>query len=105
MEKLLEMAKKVADQAEVYSLEETADTIRYENAALKDIESKRQSGISLRVIRDGKLGFAYTKNLLNREEFLQNALDSLKGGVEAFFDFPKTVAAPRVESFDPSMKI
>jgi len=37
MEKLLEMAKKVADQAEVYSLEETADTIRYENAALKDI--------------------------------------------------------------------
>ncbi len=55
MEKLLEMAKKAADQAEVYSLEETADTVRYENAALKDIESKTQSGISLRVIKEGKL--------------------------------------------------
>jgi PmbA protein len=102
MEKLLEMAKKAADQAEIYSLEETADTIRYENAALKDIESKTQSGISLRVIKDGKLGFAYTKNLLNRQEFLRNALDSLRGGVEAFFDFPKTMNAPHVESFDPS---
>jgi PmbA protein len=104
MEKLLEMAKKAADQAEVYSLEETADTIRCENAALKDIESKTQSGISLRVIKDGKLGFAYTKNLLNREEFLRNALDSLKGGVEAFFDFPGTMNAPRVKSFDPSIE-
>lgn len=104
MEKLLEMAKKAVDQAEVYSLEETADTIRYENAALKDIESKTQSGLSLRVIKDGKLGFAYTKNLLNREEFLQNALNSLRGGVEAFFDFPKTVNAPHVESFDPSIE-
>ena len=104
MEKLLEMAKKSAEQAEVYSLEETADTIRYENAALKDIESKTQSGISLRVIKDGKLGFAYTKNLLNREEFLRNALDSLRGGVEAFFDFPRTMNAPHVESFDPAIE-
>ena len=94
MEKLLELAKKVVDQAEVYSLEETADTVRFENAILKDIESKTQSGISLRVIKDGKLGFAYTKNLLNREELLGNALDSLRGGVEALFDFPETMKRP-----------
>jgi PmbA protein len=101
MEELLEMAKKAADQAEVYSLEERADTIRFENAQLKDIESKTQSGISLRLIKEGRLGFAYTKNLLNREELLRNALDSLKGGVEALFEFPSTMKVPRVESFDP----
>lgn len=102
MEKLLELAKKVVDQAEVYSLDETADTVRFENVMLKDIESKTQSGISLRVIKDGKLGFAYTKNLLNREELLGNALDSLRGGVEAFFDFPKAMNVFPVESYDPS---
>ena len=102
MEKLLELAKKVVDQAEVYSLEESADSVRFENAILKDIESKTQSGISLRVINDGKLGFAYTKNLLNREELLGNALDSLRGGVEALFDFPKTMEVSPVESYDPS---
>lgn len=82
------MAKTVSDQAEIYSLDETTDGISFENAKLKDIESKAQSGLSLRIIKDGKLGFAYTKNLLNREELLQNAADSLKGGVEALFNLP-----------------
>src|SRR4030042_786516 len=102
MEKLLELAKNVVDQAEVYSLEESADTVRFENAMLKDIQSKTQSGISLRILKEWKLGFAHTKNLLNREELLRNALDSLRGGVEALFDFPKATNVLPVESYDPS---
>ena len=88
MEKLLEMASRVCDQVEIYSLEEIADGVSFENAKLKEIDSTNQCGLSLRMIKDGKLGFAYTKNLTNREELLQNAMDSLKGGVEGLFDFP-----------------
>jgi PmbA protein len=88
MEQLLEKASKAVDQAEIYFLEQTSDRIQFENGRLKDMESKMQSGFSLRVIKDGCLGFAYTKNLLNRDELLDQALDSLKGKVEAPFYFP-----------------
>jgi PmbA protein len=104
VEKLLEMAKKASDQAEVYSLQEIADGISFENAKLKDIESKVQSGVSLRIMKEGRLGFAYTKNLLNRAGLLQNAIDSLKGGVSATFDFPLTKEPPSVHSYDSSIE-
>jgi PmbA protein len=104
MEKLLELGKKVADQVEVYSLDETADGISFENAKLKDIGSRSQSGISLRILKNGKLGFAYTKNLLSREELLQNALSSLQGGVEALFDLPSTMEVPPLSTYERSIE-
>ncbi len=79
MERLLEMAKKVSDGVELYVLEEWGDEVSFENGALKDIESKSQSGISLRIIKDGHLGFAYTKNLIHREEFLGECLEFPQG--------------------------
>ena len=102
MEQLLEMASRVCDQVEIYSLEEIADGVSFENAKLKEIDSTNQCGLSLRVIKDGKLGFAYTKNLTNREELLQNAMDSLKGGVEGLFDFPSTQEVRSPETYDVS---
>jgi PmbA protein len=104
MEALLEMARKKVDQAEVYSLDEVSDEVRFEDGKLKDIESKSQSGISLRVIRDGKLGFAYTKNLIHPEETFKNALDSLKGGVDAPPSLPSTRLDLSLETYDPSIE-
>jgi len=104
MEKLLEMASRVCDQVEIYSLEEIADGVSFENAKLKEIDSSNQCGVSLRIIKDGKLGFAYTKNLANREELLQNAMDSLKGGVEGLFEFPFTEKVRSLKSYDASVE-
>jgi PmbA protein len=104
MEQLLEMTKKVCEQAEVYSVEYTTNSVSFENAKLHDIDSKIQSGLSLRIIKDGKLGFAYTRNLINREEFLQNALDSVEGGVEAAYDFPLTKEPPQLYTYDASIE-
>jgi len=100
----MEMARKVSDQVEIYSLEETSDGVSLENGTLKDIESKSQSGISLRILKEDKLGFAYTKNLIDRQELLQNGLDSLKGEVEAFFDLPLTREIPPLDTYDPSIE-
>ena len=104
MEKLLQMAKKVCDKAEVYSHENNYNKVTFENAKLYDIESAFQSGISLRIIKSGKLGFAYTRNLMNRQELLQNALISLEGGVEANYDFPLTKKLPFLDTYDPSLE-
>lgn len=104
MEKLLQMAKKACDKAEVYSQEKTFTSVSFKNAKLHDINSTFQSGLALRIIKNGRLGFAYTSNLINREELLQNALVSLKGGVEANYDFPFTKELPKLDTFDPSLQ-
>lgn len=104
MEKLLEMAKEVCDKAEVYSNEYTYNPVTFKNAKLHDIDSKFQSGVSLRIIKDSKLGFAYTRNLINREEVLRNAIDSLEGGVEANYDFPLTREFPKLDTYELSLE-
>ncbi len=104
MEELLQMAKKACDQAEVYSISYDDDLVLFEDARLYDINSKKQSGFSLRIIRDGKLGFAYTRNLINRQELLRNAQDSLEGKVEADYQFPSTPKPTPLKTFDPSLE-
>jgi PmbA protein len=104
MEQLLEMLRKVSDKSEIYSVDSRSDSILFEDAHLKDIESRIQSGISLRIIKNAALGFAYTKNLISKKELIQNALDSLKGGVEGLFELPLTVDLPYVDTYDPSIE-
>lgn len=104
MKKMLDITRKKSDKAELFSLEEKTDVIKFENSKLKDIDTKIQSGISLRLQKDGKLGFAYTKNLYNREELLRNALASLGGGVKASFGFPFTDQLPELDTYDTSLE-
>jgi PmbA protein len=104
MKEMLDLAEGKSDKAEIFSLEEKTDIIRFENFKLKDIETKIQSGVSLRIQKNGKSGFAYTKNLYDREGLLNNALSSLAGGVEASFDFPSTKKSSVLNAFDPSVK-
>jgi PmbA protein len=68
MEKTISLARKHSDQAELYSLEQTQNMVRLEDAKLKDIQSTMQSGTSIRLLKNQKLGFAYTRSLNNREE-------------------------------------
>ena len=104
MDKLIKLAEKCCDRVEVYSLDEHLNQINFENGRLKEIETSLQSGVALRIIKDNKLGFTYTKNLQDREALIENALNSLKGGVQAEFDFPETKNLPELKSYDESIE-
>ncbi len=104
MDKLLKLAEKCCDKVEVYSLNQYIRNVDFENGRLKLIDSSIQSGVCLRIIKDNKLGFAYTKNLRDREGLIDNALNSLKGGVKAEFDFPETKDLVEVKSYDESIE-
>lgn len=104
MDKLIKLAEKCCEKVEVYSLDEHLNRINFENGRLKEIETSIQSGVALRIIKDNKLGFAYTKNLQDREGLIENALNSLKGGVQAEFDFPETKNLPELKSYDESIE-
>ncbi len=104
MEKLLEMAAKAADQAEVFACDQVADSVSFQDAKLHDIETNFLSGVALRIVKYGKLGFAYTRNLKDRKALLDNAIRSLEGGVEADYEFPKPTGPKKLETYDPSVK-
>jgi PmbA protein len=103
MEQLLNKALQASPQAEIYRLKQRSDQIDFENGQLKEIESKMQSGLSLRIIKDGCLGFAYTKNLLNPDDLVRQALDSLQGKVDAPFVFPQDPPHLALKTYDPGL--
>lgn len=103
MEELIKKAKAQSDQAEVYCLEQQQNDVEFENGILKDIKSTMHGGITLRVIENKKLGFAYTRNIKDQETLIQNAKRSLTGGVDANYDFPFTKKAASLDSYDPAI--
>ena len=101
---MLALAKRHADHVESYSLENTKNTIIFEDKALQDIKSSIQSGVSVRLIKNKRLGFAYTTNPQNGEMLVQHALESLKGGVEVKFTFPLCKTVPKLKTYDSKIE-
>jgi len=104
MEKLLEIAKGRGCKAEVFSVRNKDLSMSKVNGSVSDVSASIQSGVSLRVIRDGKIGMAYTKNLINREELVDNALASMAAGVNADYDFPATGAVSHLVEYDEEVE-
>lgn len=60
MEDILERAKKVAEEAEVFLVSIRETPVGFEANRLKRLETRESTSISLRIIRDGRTGFATT---------------------------------------------
>lgn len=103
MKKLLETASGMSDQAEVYSIRTDSSGLEMRNGTTTDLSASIQSGFAIRLLKDGRIGTAYTKNLLDREELVNNALNSLKGNVKAGFSFPDTTDLPCPQVPDESI--
>ena len=104
MKELLRIAEKAADEAEVFFVRNDASSLSMRNGRTTETSSTIQSGYALRLLKDGKIGTAYTKNLLDRQELVDNALNSLKGNVEAGFSFPGPEDIPEPDAVDPSIE-
>ncbi|MBI5744464.1 MAG: TldD/PmbA family protein [Elusimicrobia bacterium] len=89
MERLIDCAARTGAEFEIYSCSSETREVKIKNSLLKDAEANMTSGVSLRLIKDGLAGFAYTKNLNDPRDLVGNALASLKAGVEAKFSFPE----------------
>ena len=104
MERLMELAKKAAEKVEVYSRETRADSVSFEDGRLKDIDSKLQCGVRLTLLAGGRMGSAYTRNLIDREGLVANALASLAAGAEADYELPEPRDLPVLGSYDPAIE-
>jgi len=100
MEELLNLARKRADEAEVYWIKEERIPVEFENDKLKSIDSKFIEGVGLRVIRNGRLGFSSTTDMRGPSLLLENALVATQFGEEAGFQFPGEAEPTSVKLFD-----
>lgn len=103
MEKLLDLALKGAQAAEVIEVSSEGERAEFKAGKLKGIERREHRGWGLRVIRKGKIGFSSSTDPTKRKELVENALTSARYGQEAKFNFPSSNHLPQVKTEDPNL--
>lgn len=102
-DQLLDLARqRGAERAEVFAVESEETPVRFEANRLKEIHSRHSSGVALRVIAGGRIGFASSTRPDDVQELVEAALETAPFGPEARFDFPTDGEQPAVEVFDPA---
>lgn len=88
MKRLKDFAAAAGAEFEICSISVESRSVNIEDSELKDAESGMSSGVSLRLVKDGAVGFSFTKSLEDPKGLVDNALASCRAGVGAKFSFP-----------------
>ena len=104
MEELLEKARKVADEAEVFFLRHWDEPVSFEANRLKLVARKESSGAALRILKGGRVGISSTTNLNNLDGLVDNALEVASLGPPVGFQFPPYSSLSPVEVYDPQVE-
>ncbi len=99
-EELLSLAKRAADEAEVFWVHSWRTPVRFEANRLKQIRSQETTSIALRLVKGGKIGFSAASGEVKAQALVDMAVETSEFGMTANFDFPTTLAYPGVEVFD-----
>lgn len=104
VEELLDRAQKVADEAEVFSIVYEETPVSFEANRLKRLDTRQGQRIGLRLIKDGRIGYATTSNVQATKELVDMALDMAHIGPPACFQFPSLGSYPQVETYDAAVE-
>ncbi len=101
MEEILSKAKKIAQQAEVYRIVSQRTPVQFEANKLKQIQTKESTGTALRIIKDGRIGFAFVSGPVDADMLVAMAEETSSFGTPVDFDFPGKASLPEVAIYDP----
>jgi PmbA protein len=104
VEEILEKAKKVSQQAEVFRVVSQRTPVKFEANNLKQIQTKEGSTTALRLIKNGKIGFAQVTGEVDPDTLVAMALETCKFGAVAEFEFPGLNSYPNINVFDPRIE-
>jgi len=104
MEHILTQAIKAADEAEVYQVSSEETEVRFEANRLKQLQTGQQTSIALRIIKQGKTGYATSTTVGDGQELINNAVETAKFGTVARFQFPGRTSYPQVDIFDSAVE-
>lgn len=100
---LLSAVRAKAKQAEVYSVSSESTEIHFEANEMKSATVQETQGTALRVIVDGRLGFAAASGTVPEGELIENALASARYGDQVPIVFPAAAPGPEVKTYDPEL--
>ncbi len=103
MESILARAKKVAEEAEVFTVSSEETPVQFEANRLKHVQSKQSTSVALRIIRQGKIGYAAATEL-DSQNLVNMAVETAQFGMTAKFELPSLTSYPQVEVFDPDVE-
>jgi PmbA protein len=104
MADILAQAKKQAEEAEVFTVSSEETPVNFEANRLKSIQTKQSTSTSLRIIRQGRTGYATTNDPTATRNLVSMAVETAQFGTPAKFEFPSTTAFPQIEVFDPAVE-
>ena len=103
MEQILNLARKVSENAEVYINSSSDTPVQFETNRLKHIQSKQSMFVALRLIKNGRTGYATATGIDNPQQLVEDAVATAEFGQKAEFEFPSKSEAPSVKIFDPEV--
>ena len=104
MERILNEAKKVAEEAEVFCFTSETTPVQFEANRLKHVQSKQSTNIALRIIKDGRIGYATSTNLKESRRIVDSAVETAEFGMKAEFEFPSLDSYPEIITYDPAIR-
>ena len=103
MEEILARAKKSVQEAEVFEVSSEETSVRFEANKLKQLQTSQSTSVALRVVKDGRTGYATSTGTGDTARLVNNAIETAEFGSEAKFKFPGKENYPKVEVFDAAV--
>ena len=100
----LEKAKRHAEQAEVYRVQRRETPVSFEANRLKMLETKESSGMALRIVRGGRIGFSATNDGADVDGLVERAVELADFGAAAKFDLPGPETYAGVPVYDAKIE-
>ena len=97
---ILEQLSSQAEQVEVVEVQGENTSVGFEANRLKSSQVEETKGIALRVVKDGRLGFAASSDMSAMDKLVDNLLESAAHGDEIPIVFPAPQPAADVTVFD-----
>ena len=100
---LLSELRSKADQVEVVEVKSESTEVGFEANRLKSSQVEGTTGIAVRVVVDGRLGFAASSDASSLDKLMTNALESAAYGDTVPIAFPGPQDAPKVRTYDQTI--
>ena len=101
LEALLEKATKVSQDAELFHIQHKDEPVLFEANRVKLVETRESSGVALRILKDGRIGFSSGSDLTDTDGLINKTLETVPFGPEARMGFPSQRSFPSVDVYDP----
>ena len=91
------------EQVEVVHLNAESTAVTFEANRLKTSKVEETAGVAVRIVKDGRLGFAATTDMTALDKLTRNVLESSVYGDRVSLVFPGAQPGPTVTTFDSTI--